>query len=712
MPMLPAPTLADMKRRLVALAGFALAAAALAAPAPAARAQASSAAGGNAAGNGTGNVQPGAPADLALQARDAYRLKDRARLAALRAAAEAAGHPLAGWVAYWELANRLADAQQGELDAFAARWSGSYVEDRLRNDWLLELGRRRDWANFRAEHPRFRMNDDREVACYALVAQHAEGQDLREPAKAAWYAQRDGDDGCQLLGQTMFDARRFTRDDVWHEVRLAVEANRPRTARAAAALLGSTFAARIDALFKDPARALRKRREPQTQAAELLAVFALWRLAAADVDDAAARIEQHFAGLLSDRELADAWAGVARQAAFRLHPRAGDMAAAAWRHWERAGGHVEGRGGRTAQPPAWSDETLAWLVRGALRGSGAERWSVVQRSIDAMSAAEQREPVWQYWRARALQARAPAGPEGEGARALARLTLQGIASPLAFYGQLAQDELGARTPLPALPAPPTAGEREAARSQPALARALQLIALGLRSEGVREWNFTLRGMGERELLAAAQWACEREVWDRCINTSERTRAEIDLAQRYPTPFREQVLARAGEVGIDPALVYGLIRQESRFILDARSAVGASGLMQLMPATARWTARKVGLEWRPSLITDRDVNLKLGMSYLKLLVDDFGGSVALAAAAYNAGPGRPRRWREGGSFEPAAWVEGIPFAETRDYVKKVLANALVYSVVLGAPAAPPLKARLGALIGPRAPGAPAADGELP
>jgi soluble lytic murein transglycosylase len=239
-----------------------------------------------------------------------------------------------------------------------------------------------------------------------------------------------------------------------------------------------------------------------------------------------------------------------------------------------------------------------------------------------------------------------------------------------------------------------------------------MIALGLRNEGVREWNFSLRGMDDRALLAAAKLACDREVWDRCINTSDRTRNEVDLAQRFPTPFRDEVLAAARGIGLDPAYVYGLIRQESRFVMDARSGVGASGLMQLMPATARWTARKIGLDYRAEMITDRDVNLKLGTSYLKLVLDDFEGSAALAAAAYNAGPSRPRRWREGAPVEPAAWAESIPFNETRDYVKKVLSNATLYGALLPTAAPPALKPRLGAPIGPRESGAAAPNLELP
>src|SRR5262249_41669611 len=159
------------------------------------------------------------------------------------------------------------------------------------------------------------------------------------------------------------------------------------------------------------------------------------------------------------------------------------------------------------------------------------------------------------------------------------------------------------------------------------------------------------GMGDRELLAAAQFACDREVWDRCINTSERVRIEFDVAQRFPMPFRDQVVQRSRDIGLDPAYVYGLIRQESRFVMDARSHVGASGLMQVMPATARWTAKKIGLAgFTTDQLTDRDTNIAIGTGYLKLVLDDFSGSMPLAAAAYNAGPGRPRNWRNGPTLE--------------------------------------------------------------
>jgi soluble lytic murein transglycosylase len=215
-------------------------------------------------------------------------------------------------------------------------------------------------------------------------------------------------------------------------------------------------------------------------------------------------------------------------------------------------------------------------------------------------------------------------------------------------------------------------------------------------------------------LAAADLACQQQVWDRCINTSDRTLHEVDASQRYPTPFREAVLARTRTIGLDAAYVYGLIRQESRFILNARSHVGASGLMQLMPATARWTAKKIGIEgFQASQVQDLETNIALGTGYLKLVLDEFEGSLPMAAAAYNAGPGRPRQWRNtstGTAIDAAIWVESIPFNETRDYVKKVLANTVQYAALLtGQPQS--LKARLGQ-VGPRTTSSPGENRELP
>ena len=621
-------------------------------------------------------------------AREALRKKDRARLTITRAVALAANHPLAMWPDYWELTNRIGEVQQAEVNEFASRWPGTYDEDRFRNDWLLELGKRRDWVNFAAEFPRFRMNDDREVTCYSLLVDHLGGKNVREAALATWLAQRDADDACALLAATLVDAKQFNSADVWRKARFAIDAGRPRAARQAAVLVSVAAGSAITELTENPARYMTRNASTVSRTNAELTLLALMRMASNDPEAASGQLTERWDRALPNDLAAWAWASVAKQSAMKLQPEAAD-------HYQRAA-LSSAKAGRELD---WPDDTLAWKVRAALRAdNGRARWQQVMQAINAMGAAEQRDTAWVYWKARALLAIAGDSQDSESTRSSGRELLSGISNQVNFYAALAAEQLGQPVFMPARPEPLSAEERVATLQKPGLVRGLQLINLGLRSEGEREWNFTLRGMNDRELLAAAQLACDREVYKSCINTSERTRAEIDMAQRFPTPYLKEVTTHAREIGVDVAYVYGLIRQESRFIMDARSGVGASGLMQLMPATARWTAKKIGLPYTPDLITDRDTNIKLGTSYLKLVLDDFGGSQALAAAAYNAGPGRPRRWRDGPALETAVWAENIPFPETRDYVKKVLSNGTYYAAVMTGQE-PSLKVRLGRGVAP-------------
>jgi soluble lytic murein transglycosylase len=638
--------------------------------------------------------------EVLLQMQEAFRQGNKARLAQLLPLAQ--GHALEAWAAYWELRARLETAPAQEIQQFLARYAGTYQEDRLRNDWLLLLGQRREWDTFAQEYPKFRMKDDREVRCYALLVEA-----LRDPGAVAavsegvrrnWLAQRDADDGCTLAAATLLGQgsgpQRLTTADAWRKARQAIEANRPRAAAAALEIFKPEALPLLNELNASPSRFLTSKTAAISRTRRELVGLALIKLATSDVENAAVQLENKWGPQLSEEERDWIWGVIGRQAAQRLLPEA------------------NGYFSRVERDRHLSDELLGWKVRAALRAGKGPDWRNVQEAIEAMSDEAQADPAWMYWKARALLG---AG-RTEGQRAEAQKLLETIASPKGFYEQLALEELGQKVTVPAKPMPLTDEEKKEARQDPGLNRALYAIALGLRSEGTREWNYSTNlhrpgGMTERELLAAAQFACDREVWDRCINTSERTRAEFDFEQRYPTPFREAVVRRSREIGLDPAYVYGLIRQESRFVMDARSHVGASGLMQVMPATARWTARKLGMNgFSADQLHDRDTNIAIGTGYLKLVLDDFGGSMAMAAAAYNAGPSRPRAWRNGPALEGAAWAENVPFQETRDYVKKVLANATFYAAMLtGQPQS--LKARLG-LIGPRDASQPTPNTDLP
>ena len=630
--------------------------------------------------------------DTLLEMQQAFRKGDRQRLTTLLPGAR--GHVLEPWAAYWELRARLDMAQPAEVNAFLQRWAGSYQEDRLRNDWLLLLGQRRDWEQFAELHPHYRMGDDREVRCYALAIDQIRGQAAQDAGAEVlrnWYALRDMDDGCANAAAEMLAARQVKPLDIWRKARLAAEANRLRVARKAVEVVAPEALAPLREALDAPAKYLKGHATARGRERQELVVLALIRMAVSDAGVAAGLLENKWGVHLSAEERNWLWGVIGKQAALALSPDAA------------------GYFGNVIRDADLNDDLLAWKVRAALR---AGQWKQVGRAIDAMSPTARQDSTWTYWKARSLTA----GRAGDEDRAQARQLYERIAASTGFYEQLALEELGERVTPPPAPAPLTDAEKAAARANPGLQRALYAIAMGLRAEGVREWNYSTNlhqagGMAERELLAAADLACQQQVWDRCINTSERTKTVIDAGQRFPMPFRSAVVERAQGVGLDPAYVYGLIRQESRFIMDARSGVGASGLMQVMPATARWTAKKIGLTgFTPSQINDRDTNITIGTAYLKLALDDFDGSMPLAAAAYNAGPGRPRNWRNGPVLDAAIWAENVPFNETRDYVKKVLANTVNYAAILtGAPQS--LKSRLGQ-VGPRGSGEPEPNKDLP
>ncbi len=621
------------------------------------------------------------PDEVLLEMNQAFKNGYTKRLTELLPAAR--GHRLEPWAAYWELRARLNTATPEELDGFFKKYHGTYQEDRLRNDWLVLLGQRRDWGNFAAIASDFRMKDDREVRCYTMAMENAlAGIDLADDVRAQWYRQKDAGDGCTLIAQQLFVSNKLTATDIWRKARLTLEAHQIKSTHQVVAIVAPDADATLSQLLSKPEQFLVKGTPSSKLQTQELAVLALIRWADSNPASAAQALETRWGKFLTESQRTWAWGAIGSQAAKKLSPDALGY----FQH---------------AKAANMSDEHLAWRARAALR---AGQWPEALATIEAMNPDDAGDPTWVYWRARALQPSA----KTEAEQLQVRQLLQSIAGVRGFYEMLAQEELGLPLTPPPEPAPLTAAEKNAALANPGLQRALAAFDLGLRSEGVREWNYTANlhepgGMGDRELLAAADLACQHEVWDRCINTSERTKGFIDMRQRFPMPHKQAVLARTQQIGLDPAYVYGLIRQESRFVTDARSGVGASGLMQVMPSTAQWTAKKIGLtSFKTSQLNDRDTNIAIGTGYLKLVLDDFAGSLPMAAAAYNAGPGRPRIWRGqtgGPTWEAAIWAENIPFSETRDYVKKVLANTTIYAAMISGQAQS-LKARLGR-IGPRA-----------
>ncbi len=579
-------------------------------------------------------------------ARRAFLAGDRAALE--QAARGAIDHPLADYLPFWQLSLALralvppADTD-GAVATFLDVRQNPLLVDSLRKEWIRSLARRERWNEVAEQGRLWLQRDEVAVQCLVWTAQLVAGGDLPAEAREHLLSPRELGDGCNQLLTRAATAGRLTQRDLLARLRLSAEVGAVVTARRAASLLGRD-GGELEAAYRDPQRTIER---GMRDAEALAAAYAT--LARQDAEAAAARLAQN--GRLSADVAGFAWAVVGAQAAQQMNPQA-----AAW-----------ARQGAAARV---SDETRGWMVRAAL---AARDWPLVADVIAGMSEAGRREPAWTYWQARAWQA--------TGKTEQAKPLFASIAGQMHFYGQLAAEELGTAVPAPTGRAPLSSAEVAEAQGNAGIQRALRFYELGMRPEGHREWNFQLRDASDRQLLAIADLACRRAILDRCVNTADRTRVEHDFAMRFLSPFRDRLTAFASDHELDPAWVYGLIRQESRFQTEARSHAGAQGLMQIMPTTGDWIARQLGLPgFRREQLHQIDTNLKFGTFYLRDVANRLGQSEVLASAGYNAGPGRPARWRQvlSGVVDGAAFAEIIPFTETRDYVKKVMWNTHWYA----------------------------------
>jgi len=623
------------------------------------------------AGNLTGDAGAFTDDQRFLALRDAAAKEDGPRAQEL--ASQLAGYSLPSYVDYYRLKANLrrpAGFNAEDVQHFLTTYAGTAIADRLRNDWLLLLGKKNDWSTFDVQYPQFVLKDDAQLKCYALLSKLQQGGNVAESARSLLTSAKPYGEGCYSLVNNLVSTGQFSRADMWNQIRWSAETR----SGTVTVQLGMMFNQSnvIKALDK-PVSYLMKPLDSSVDSHEI-ALIALGALAKVD-SDKAVNVLERMSGSLTRTERAVAWTQIALPAAQKLQPEALSY----WlKAWDIAG--------TSAPDLPLSVDGYEWRVRSALRNAD---WTMVKNGIEAMPEGLRSEPTWVYWLGRAYL--------NQGQREAAMVLFQSIATQSQFYGQLAVEELGQKISIPVITAVPDT-ELVKLSANAGFQRARQFYALNLRFEAAREWNWELRKMTDSQLLAAAEFARQNGFLDRMLATSDRTKVVSDYTQRYPMPYRSIMTQATQVLGLDVAWVYGLIRQESRFITVARSNVGASGLMQVMPATARFVANKMKLvNFVPSQVNDIETNITLGTGYLSMIASSFNGSQALATAGYNAGPSRSRSWRNSlqQPVEGAIFAETIPFSETRGYVKNVLSNATYYAALFeNVPQS--LKARLGTI----------------
>lgn len=591
---------------------------------------------------------------LLVKAQEAYNKQNLLQVQAYLNQMQAKQDILAPYADYWRMLLMLSSADHPSVQQFMDQYAAYPFADRVRGEWLKQLGKRQDWQTFFNTLPDFQ-RDDAAVSCLTLQGQHALGHVVdSERVERVWMVGTEQPNQCGGLYDAMFRNGTLTEEHAWQRFRLAMQGGKITVAKSISQYIPAIDTNNIkliDRVYQNPQQVLQKQSiSYKSRFGRELNMYAVDRVARTQPPLALDVWQKHI-GNFNAEERSYMWGRLALYAARRHDPAANE--------WFKLAKELD-------------NEQMAWRVRAALR---IQDWDGVLTAIDAMPESEQQVAAWRYWKARAYKAKQEL--------AAANAILAPLSKEYHYYGLLAEEELGDVMSAPTEAYKASYEEIKAVAAQPGIKRALALNNLGFRWEARAEWAMATKGYDDKQLIAAAEVAFRNDWIDVAINTADKTQLIHDFALRYPTPYREKMQAYVKENALDEAWVYGLIRQESRFIGVAKSSAGASGLMQVMPATAKWIAKRLGMtSFKPGMITEIDTNIQFGTHYLRYTLDRMDGQSLMATAAYNAGPGRPKRWAADQPLEGPIYADTIPFTETRDYVKKVMANAYYYAQQMG------------------------------
>ncbi len=567
-------------------------------------------------------------------------------------------YPLYPYLVYKDLRQRLATAKNDELSLFFYKYGNTPLAPMLRNALLKYLAKKKRWKDYLAH---YLPNDDISQQCYYRTALLETGQQDKalEEIDELWLSGRKRPSNCEPVFQAGRETGKINRKLIRQRAYLALEQGQISLATYLARSLPGFEKNRIKHLAKlqqHPEQVVKaKTLGNDNKATRRILIRAIKRLARNEFEQATSSwniLQGRFNFTPAEK------AEVTRSLGLRL----------AWRH------NPEGLKWLSRVGSLHSTKAVReWRVRLALRQGN---WKETLKWLDKLSDKEKAVQEWRYWRARAL--------ESLGKQKQATAIYQELAKNRSYHGFLAADQLRQPYRFEQRSLNFSTVELQTVAQIPAIQRASELYQLGRIVPARREWHLALQHLKGNDLLKAAKLADSWGWHDRVIITLGRSHHMDDLDMRFPLLYRDQIFKEAHNSGIDPAWVYGLIRQESAFMVDVRSHAGALGLMQLMPATARQVARQMKSRIRiPGDVLKPDTNIRLGISYLSGRYQQFNQNPVLATAAYNAGAHRVNRWLpEQNPVTADRWIGSIPFNETRKYVKRVLTYTAIYEQRLG------------------------------
>ncbi len=570
-------------------------------------------------------------------------------------------YPLLPYLDYYALSFKPDINLLNQVQRFVAQYPQSYLASRLTEKYAYLLMQNNMWQEYLQLQP-----DEPQsmtLRCAWHMAQYQTGQTDKAVsfARKIWFYGHSRPATCDSLFDLWKQSGGLTEDDIWKRMVLAFKADEPRLMNHLLQQMTSSngiyYASKLISVYSQPENVETLLPVTSNATTREIASLALQRWADKSTEAVLARylaVKARYQ--LSEADLVAVKTQIAR-----------DMMQE-----------------RIKTSRAWLDNTLLQLrdnslleMRIRLALSEVD-WRGVKKWINLMPRAGRDDIHWSYWLARAEQQL--------GNKAHAKALFQQASYDRSYYGFMAAVQSGMPIRITEEVLQPEYDWRSAVRLWPALLRIEELIALDETGMARSEWLFLLDHSNYENKLQLGLVAQQRGWAHLGIQASIRAKAKNALALRFPTP-RKAVFSRyARERDVDASLLYALARQESAMYERAQSPVGASGLMQLMPATAAHTAQKLGeTPPSPNALTNAEINVRLGSAYIKGLLDQYDGNRVLAAAAYNAGPGRVRKWRQQSAGQPVdLWVENIPYKETRNYVQNVLVFNAIYQERLNSP----------------------------
>ena len=604
-------------------------------------------------------AQAGQRADF-LAAERALQRGDSAAYIPLRQRLQ--GYALFPYLEYGELSAGLDTVADARIDAFLRDYADSPLAGSLRRAWLGKLADQGRWNDFLAGY-----DGDKSPALRCDQVRALLGTGQRSKAFALlpdlWRTGSSLPSECDGPIAEWRAAGGLTTDLIWERIGLAMDKGDEGLARRLAADLPAGDQVWVE-------RWVRLRGRPQAVLDPELGADHPAR------DDA---IAYGLGQWVRQEPLAalDAWNVLRERYPFSAKARRSAELALANRLAREDAGKVFDFM-RGLQPAADEVELQEARIRAALL---QHRWALAARWIDALPDPARESERWLYWRGRAHEA---LGKTDDASTLYSR-----VAQERTYYGFLAADRAGLPYAIRHRAAAPDAAVVARVKGLPVVARVAELRAMDRDADAAREWRWQYDRLSKEELKALARIAKDWGWHDQAAYTLAKADYWDDYEIRFPVLYAAHLDQNAAAQGIDRSWAYAIVRQESTFNPDIRSHAGATGLMQLMPATASQVAQKHHGERAPSVqqLTEPARNIRLGTTYLRTQLERLYDNPVLATAAYNAGPGRVRQWMPAHDTDADIWVEMIPFKETQDYVRRVMAYSVFYDHRLGAPPRP-------------------------